>query len=270
MKPIRGGLLSVTGVPLLLLGLAGLIAATGCGGDGASTTASEPSSTASAQHRACAGGGVLSGDLDGDGKADRVTMAIRPAQSHACVYALVVHSASGTRRYGLGTRNYGPGRTGSVEPADAPTLDGLARIDRRPGFEIVADIWQGASTAFAAVFTVRSGRLVEMSAQNLPPLTPVGRAFPYSGSVTHLDGVDCAGGAGSGLIVVSRAGVSGKQWNVIRRFYRVSNRFGFLLVPSRSQRVRIPYRMDASNLSKHFPEFADRAFPSCIEALVGL
>ena len=26
----------------------------------------------------------------------------------------------------------------------------------------------------------------------LPPLTPVGRAFPYSGSVTHLDGVDCA------------------------------------------------------------------------------
>jgi hypothetical protein len=105
-----------------------------------------------------------------------------------------------------------------------------------------------------------------VSGQTLPPLTPEGRAFPYSGSVTHENGVDCAGGAGSGLIVGSAVGSSdGKHWSVTRRFYRVSGT-SLVLAPSRTQRVRIPYGMDRSNLSERFPEFADRPFPSCAKA----
>ena len=246
-----------------LLMLAGLSGATGCGGGSASTTGPEPTSAVSAQHRACAGsGGSLSGDVDGDGKADRVTVVSRAAPSRGCVYALLVHTGSRTRRYGLGTRNPRPGHTASTAKVGAPSLDVLARIDRRAGLEIVADTWRGASTAFAAVFTIKSGRLVMMSGQSQPPLAPAGRAFPYSGSVTHQDGVDCARGAGSGLIVASAAaGFGGEHWNVARRFYRVVET-GFL-GPFRTQRVQIPYR---NSLSTRFPEFSRRPFSSCTEA----
>jgi hypothetical protein len=62
------------------------------------------------------------------------------------------------------------------------------------------------------------------------------------------------------------AGFSGKRWKVTRRFYRVAG-MGFVLVPSRTQQVEIPYRKaGTNNLSKRFPEFADRPFPSCTKA----
>ncbi|MGH2963981.1 MAG: DUF4232 domain-containing protein [Solirubrobacterales bacterium] len=219
-----------------------------------------PASAGAAQHRACAsGGGSLVGDVDGDGKADRVAIVGSPAQSNGCVYGLVVRTGSGKRRYGLGTRTY------ARPPPEAPQLDALARIDRRAGLEIVVDLWQGASTRFAGVFTLSSGRLVMMSGQTAPPDTPEGRGFPYAGSVTHQDGVDCSGGAGSGLIVASgAAGFNGKQWKVTRRFYRAAAS-GLVELPSRTQRVHVPYRI-GNNLSGRFPEFADRPFPSCTEA----
>jgi hypothetical protein len=244
-------------IPLPLV-LACLTVAIGCGGGSASTTLTGQPSTASARHQAaCAvGGRSLVGDLDGDRKPDRVTIASRPAPARGCYYTLVADTARGTHRYGLGTRNY------RVPPPEAPALDALASIDRRAGLEIVADVWRGASTQFAAVFTLHSGKLVPMSGQTVPPLTPEGRAFPYSGSVTHQNGIDCFRGAGSGLVVASgAAGFSGKHWDVTRRVYRVVGT-GFL-GPFRTQRVQIPYR---NNLSTRFPEFSRRPFSSCIEA----
>jgi hypothetical protein len=203
-------------------------------------------------------GHPLTGDIDGDGTKDGVTITSQ-RRSRGCSYTLLVRTTQGAARYDLGDR----WPVNAPRP-DAPKLDVLVRLDKRPGLEIVADTWHGASTAFADVFALWGSHLVEMSGQLLP-LSPFGRAFAYAGSVGHENGVDCFGGAGSGIVVQSGAGVSGDRLKLTRQFFRVSGR-DFDLLPARTQRISMPLRLTTgSELSRRYPEFADRPFPSCAD-----
>jgi len=143
----------------------------------------------------------------------------------------------------------------------APRLDALVRLDRRPLSEIVADTASGASTSFADVFVFDHNRLVEMGGQAQPP-GPNGRAFPYSGSVTHENAVDCVGGAQSGILVASGAGASGHHLTLTRQFFRVEGT-EFNLIPGRTQEIRLRNERALGGLASRFPEFARGPFRSC-------
>jgi hypothetical protein len=128
------------------------------------------------------------GDVDGDGRPDRVFVRAAPAR---CAFHLVV-----VRRHGRAL----------VAPLRWPVVVALAPIDRRPGAEIVFTDHVGASMAFLGVYTVRRHVLVRMRGVVFP-VSP----GPYFGSV------DCAGR----LVVSTTAELRNMRLHVERRFYRV-------------------------------------------------
>lgn|GEM_PF-4786152 len=109
----------------------------------------------------------------------------------------------------------------------------LARIDERPGAEIVFTDHAGASMAFLGVYTVRWHALMRMRGAVFP-VSP----GPYFGSV------DCAGT----LVVSTTAELHGMRLLVDRRFFRVVGR-EFRLV--RTQRVRLGSTRLASSRPFH-------------------
>jgi hypothetical protein len=88
------------------------------------------------------------GDVDGDGRRDRVTI-----RGRRCT-TLVVQARRGTYSIRLG-REYS-------NNAYPPTISALAPLDRHRGREIVAAVDYGACSQWLHVFTLRRGRLVQM------------------------------------------------------------------------------------------------------------
>ena len=128
------------------------------------------------------------GDVDGDGRPDRVFVRTAPP---GCGFHLVV-----VRRRGRAL----------VAPLRWPVVVALAPIDGRPGAEIVFTDHAGASMAFLGVCTVRRQALLRMRGAVFP-VSP----GPYFGSV------DCAGR----LVVSTTAELRDMRLHVERRFYRV-------------------------------------------------
>jgi hypothetical protein len=145
---------------------------------------------------------ALRGDVDGDGAADSVALVRVRTAPERCGAFLVVRTGSGTLTRALSRPS---------EP-DVPALNGLASLGSRPGLHIVVTTWQGASTEFARLFAVRGGRIAPVATGTAD------NTFPYEGSVTHLDAVDCAPG---GLVVASGWFARGQGFGFFRHFYRV-------------------------------------------------
>jgi hypothetical protein len=227
------------------------------GGAGASQRSSQ--SRVAPESRPCnPRGRSLTGDVDGDGIADRVSMTSRPDRAGGCRYGIGVDTASAARHYSFGNRI--PPQT--TWP-DAPRLNSLIRLDDRPRLEIVVDAMSGASTVFAEVFTIAGGKLVEMRREAQALGLNRGRAFSYAGSVVNETGVDCFGGAGSGIVVASGATESGRRHlNVTRKFFRV-DRTRFHRLRGRTEWIQSPAIRPTDNLAEKYPEFAGRPFPSC-------
>jgi hypothetical protein len=184
---------------------------------------------------------VLRGDVDGDGVPDQVWL-VRLRQTWARCGAFVVVRARGRTL----TR---PLRT-SPDPG-VPSLNGLAALRLRP-LEIVLTLEEGASTAVARVFTVRAGRISEIVSDT------VGGGFPYEGSVTHLNAIDCQ----RGLVVASgwfERDSSGRSFGFERRFYRVG-KSGFQLVRKEHGTSTSPFPQ------RELSEFREpQPFPSCMQ-----
>ena len=188
---------------------------------------------------------ALRGDVDGDGVSDSVAL-VRLRSGYArCGAVLVVRTRRGTL-----TRAF---RT--VPDPRVPILNGLASLAAGRGLQIVVTTWEGASTAFASVFAVQDHGITGLSTG-----TPDG-TFPYEGSVTHFDAVDCVRGH-PGLIVASgwfERGMSGTDFGFVRRFYRVGRaRFEPVRRENGTSKSSIPPR-------QRLREFAEpQPFPSCM------
>lgn len=192
--------------------------------------------------------------MDGDRLPDTVGVVIRPKAPERCRSFLVV------------VRPHHEGRPRTVwtatialpfEPAvESPALLGLASIDRRPGLEIVALLHEGASTAFGAIFTVYHGSLERMTL----PRRLFGNVFPYEGSVTHFNVIDCVR-PGSGLALISDYYLGNRNRYVAERgLYRIDGTT-FRHVWTRRRTFGSVRRLDAAR----FPEFAEpQPFPSCM------
>jgi len=128
---------------------------------------------------------------------------------------VVARSAGATDVLSLGPRTIAP----SPNP---PAISSLAAVDDRAGLDVVVDLEAGASTSFAGVFSFGGGSPARLGGPG--GSSSVTRdLFAYGGSVGHLEGVDCAGEAGSGRIVVSTAVPRGDRYLVTRRFFQTED-----------------------------------------------
>jgi hypothetical protein len=194
--------------------------------------------------RSPAGPGGVRGDVDGDGRSDRVYVVVDRSAESGCRALLVVRSR---------------GRLSATSLDDSlisfelgfPRLNSLADIDSEPGLEMVVDVAQGASTSFVEVLTFSEGRPAPVRPAPLSGI-PAG-LFAHGGSVGHLDAVDCR----RGLVMVSSAVARSRGYLVTRRFMEPQGR-RWSLRPSLTQRNTIrPQQIG------RFGEFSAPPFANC-------
>lgn len=160
--------------------------------------------------------GVLRGDVDADGRSDRVSVVARYRARPGCRLALRVQLGAEGRLF---ARLYeAPDATGAdLQRQPWPRLLALVKVDPRPGLQPVVSVQLGSSTVFVGVFAIRGGHLVRLA-------TPLS-AFA-AGASAVATAVDCWHGARSGIVVSSFAQANVHGWDVSRGFYHlVGNRF---------------------------------------------
>jgi hypothetical protein len=166
-----------------------------------------------------------------------------------CGAFLVVRTAGGTLTQAIPT---------SPEPI-VPSLTGLAALGPGRGLRIVVTTWEGASTAFARTYSVRATGISLLRTGMTETLDPADDTFPYEGSVTHFNAVDCVR---PGVVVASgwfEKGASGTLFGYERRFYRVAaNAFELIRSQAGTTRKAIP----PLNRLREFRE--PQPFPSCM------
>jgi len=196
------------------------------------------SSHANASRR-CGSSRQLLGDVTGDARRDRVSLVGHWQERYGCRYSLVVDSRRG--RFSLRLRE-GLLEAPRVSPeARIADLRGLARIDRRPGAEILVTLDRGASSSGVGVYTVRSGRLQSM---RIPGRYTEGLFWEAQG-LLYGGVADCWRGPANGLVISSYRELSGRRlWDVDRTLFRVGGVRFHLLWHRRYFRTR-----------KGFPEF---------------
>ena len=187
--------------------------------------------------------GRLVGDVDGDGNEDRVFVAVDERARRGCGAFVAVDTGD---------------RLLAAPIADdfisfelgLPTLKMLASINLVAGSEIVVDVSAGASTQFAAVFTVVAGRLSRVTVPGASnPLS-----FAYGGSVGHVAGIDCQS---DGRIVISSATPRRARYRLTRRFADArGTEWG--LDRAATERVLVSLKG-----LRAYPEFVRSPFGSC-------
>jgi hypothetical protein len=173
--------------------------------------------TETAADRTCGFGRQLVGDVDGDGRSDRVSLHAGWVKERGCRYRLIVRGERD--RYTLRLRE------GLLEAprvsleARVAALRGLARIDRRSGSEILVELNRGAASSGVAVYTVRRGGLQYVRLRFGDGLLWEAQA----GLVSAL--TDCWHGAASGLVISSsrETDPSNGLSDVDRRLFRVDH-----------------------------------------------
>lgn len=185
-----------------------------------------------------------SGDIDGDGRPDRVYLVVDRTEEPGCRALVVVRGRASLAAAALddGVVSFELG---------LPRLSSLVNIDSEEGLEVVVDVALGASTAFVGVFSMASGRLESVRLPRLPNI-PTG-LFAHGGSVGHLDAVDCR----RDLVMISSAVAQGRGYAVTRRF-----------VEPRGARWRLRASLtERSSIRPHhiarFEEFSAAPFSSC-------
>jgi hypothetical protein len=184
-------------------------------------------------------GTSLRGDVDRDGRPDRVSLVrVRPGRAH-CGAVLVVRTRSLALTLPLGTAPM-PG---------VPAMNGLAAVGGGQRLAIVVTTRHGASTEFAQLFAVRGGHIALVSTKTAE------NRIPYEGSVTHIDAVDCTE---DGQVVASGWFYREDSFGFFRHFYRVgSDGFELARTQSGSSTSSVPAR--------RFHEFREpQPFPSCM------
>ena len=196
---------------------------------GLSITLDSSNSDASANGR-CTSQRILRGDVDGDRTRDRISISGWWEEGHGCRFALAVHSASRTHRLRL--------REGLLEAPNVNVriayLFGLARIDSRPGSEILVTLNHSASGPAVGVYTFRRGRLhyVPIAGKNR-----IEGIFWHNQAGLGGSSADCWKRAASGYVVTMsyQVDASGAGADIERQLWRTDG-FSFRLVWSRQYR----------------------------------
>lgn len=199
-------------------------------------------------------GSSLSADVDGDGAADDIHLAMDEAGGEGCAAFVVVELASSSV-------DAAPvWQVGSQGGLPAPRIQGFVDINDAGGEEIVVDEAVGASTQFVGAFIYTDGALQRVTISGgLESTSAPGTEslFPYGGSAGHVEAVDCAS---PGTVVISAATPASTQegqgvYEIERRFYSFD---GAVLERDDVETQQVPI----ARLSR-FPEYASSPFGSC-------
>jgi hypothetical protein len=177
------------------------------------TEASCPDADAAVTDDSARQPGRLAGDLEEDGIRDVVSLSVDRAGEEGCQAFVVAESDGDVRSVPIAVPDI-PFSLGF------PRLISMPLIDDRPGAEIVVGVAAGASTQFAAIYTVDDGgQLVQVVREGV--VDPRENLLAFGGSVGHQDAFDCAPEKGEGVVVVSEATPTGEgaRFEYTRRFF---------------------------------------------------
>jgi hypothetical protein len=190
----------------------------------------------------------LEGDVDGDDRADRVTLRVDERRPLRCRFVLTAEVDGGSTV------------VVAVKPVPWPGTDPrlrlLAQIDRRPGLEAAVALSPAAVYRPGAVYTLRDARLVRIRREVAPKLPD--DLFPFDDEFPA--GVDCAGKPGAIVVTIGNLAEQGRDdrhWDITRSFYRAAG-IRFELVRD------VRFRVDVGPEPKRrWPELRGRPFRSC-------
>jgi hypothetical protein len=192
-------------------------------------------------------GKELAGDLDGDGKAERVTLRADETRPARCRYLVVVEFPTGRAI------------AAPVKPLEWPGTDPklllLAEIDGRAGVEPVIALSPAAVYRPGAVFTLRDETLLRMRLQGVEP----GELFPFYDEFPA--GVDCAGERGTIVVTfgdLAEKGRDDRHWDITRSVYRAAGGL-FELVGEQEFRIEV-----GPEAQQRWPEIGGDPFPTCL------
>lgn len=161
-------------------------------------------------------GKARSGDVDGDGRADRVTL-----RRNRCRHRLVVELRAGTTvRIRIRPLSW---------PGTNPRLIKLAEIDGRPGLEPVVSLSPANVYRPGAVYSLRNDKLRRLRRTDAEPpgLFPLDDEFPADS--------DCGADPGTVVVTVGEPADPDTHWDVTRTTYRAHGR---RLEPVATERFR--------------------------------
>jgi hypothetical protein len=164
---------------------------------------------------------ALSGDVDGDGRPDRVFTARVRNSTDFCRYALVVVSRGRYRTLPLHKDSLGPGIAVARWEAGTPAVDVLARLDRVPGAEMLVAIWEGGSgRRFDAVFTMRRGRLDRMDVSGVGT---AGNVLDFGSGGSAAVTLGCAKDKPGRFYELDGLHETNGEWKITRTYYAFRN-----------------------------------------------
>ena len=147
-------------------------------------------------------GKALHGDVDGDGKTDRVTLRVDRRRPRACRHVVVARKLAAPVRP-------------LPWPGTAPRLLLLAEIDGHAGVEPVVTLSPANVYRPGAVFAARGGELVRLRLGR-GNLFPLDDEFPT--------GSDCTAEPGEIEVITSEVAEDDSYWDVTRSRYRARGR----------------------------------------------
>jgi hypothetical protein len=186
----------------------------------------------------------LTGDVDADGRRDRVTLRVDRRRPARCRHVLVVETGAGAAAVARVKPLPWPGTD--------PRLQLLAAIDGRPGVEpVLAMTSRAAVYRPGAVFTMRDGELVRMhlAGARPPDLLPFSDETP--------SGVDCTGRRGRIVVTVGTVAENDAYLDLRRAQYRAAGA-RFELIRTARFRVRV-----GSEAKRRWPELGGDPFRTC-------
>jgi hypothetical protein len=167
------------------------------------------------------GGGRLRGDVDGDGRLDRVSIRYAPAAPASCGILLVVETRSGAFALRV-PWEYKPG-FGKLPAHDVwtrePFLAAIVQLDpRRSQIVIARD--HGASNAFVSFVGLVDGKLAFLPFR---PRVYADELSLFGSAGTGVTNARCRRGGPLVVFGISPTSYSGKRWYFSSEEYRLTN-----------------------------------------------
>jgi hypothetical protein len=131
-------------------------------------------------------GPAARGDVDADGRYDRVWVTAAPAAPGSCGIFLVARTAAGVAAVTVPGHLAGP--ASATLHAGLPRLFGLLHLGGDVGLEPVVIVDRGAQAVTFAVYRLAAGSLVRM---RIP--APVADVLRWEDGASRFGSVDCAG-----------------------------------------------------------------------------
>ena len=193
--------------------------------------------------------GLMRGDVDGDGNRDAVWILAKRPGGRCRYYVKADLGDTEDRKRLHGSR---------FVLRNFSRVMAMVEVDSVPGKEFGVVLEQGASTAFAGLFTIRADTIRRMHINGNG--APAGDLFPYGGSIMLQFASDCARNRPPNQVVISEAvfDQDANRYKVKRRWFQVAG-IDFERTNEETQRERVR----PARLHERFHEFRNNPFGSC-------